>query len=795
MFLTPQRIYVPICLMIQDLYSGCSQRLIPPPLAFPRFHPTSGYIYDLGQPNTFERMKQDDFKDMREHNVYYPFSDRAEWELAKFLCENLNQGQITRFLKLLWVGSEARQPLSFKNAKQIFTFMEALLVTPKWKCAPIETDGYTTTHPVNLIWRDALEVAHHIFGNPIFANHMEYDPYEIQDNGEREYGEWMSCEHAFEIQAVPIILASDKTPMHPTFLTIRNIHSEIRMKATTHAWACITYILTPEYIVNHDFSGVLEVCLWHRCMDMVLQNLKVAAQVGEFMTDPMGCRHYTFTPLIAHITDLPEQLMIAYPWKVREFLEQAKQRSLSGIQLPYWRDWRFADPAIFLIPELLHMCHKFFFDHVLKWCKEVIGANELDARFRSQHKHIGMRHFADGISHVNQMTGREHRDIQRRLVPTIVGVTSPGFVRAVRALVDFIYKAQAPTFTNSSIGSMVASLNEFHAHKHFILEAEAHTGASGPIGHFQIPKLELFNSFARSIRKSGAIIQHSADASERLHQRGTFTQQVVNVVNREDMMRQFDLYTLLREQGISLVNIMDEEFNEVVDTDPTFSRIACITPQEMHPFHVTIALDLADKTAITLANQYHLPHFQQMLAQFLEAVAGPNSHFRGRLLKVCNIMPSQQVQAYPPSPSYPYGNCDIVLLQPPGLDPQYPPYIAQVQMVFTLSPRGSQLPAELMGPFLYVELFEIAAPPEAEPHIAMYRVRRSFYTAPDGSRMRVGRIVCLIDVTHAVELIPVYGVTLDCTVTSTTSLELYNDFYLNAFSDKEWYHMLHADYV
>ncbi|KAG1824372.1 uncharacterized protein BJ212DRAFT_1319714 [Suillus subaureus] len=77
----------------------------------------------------------------------------------------------------------------------------------------------------------------------------------------------------------------------------------------------------------------------------------------------------------------------------------------------------------------------------------------------------------------------------------------------------------------------------------------------------------------------------------------------------------------------------------------------------------------------------------------------------------------------------------------------------------------------------------------------MYRVHRSFHTAPDGSCTWVGKIVCLIDVTHAVELIPVYGVTLDCTVTSATSLERYNDFYLNAFSNKEWYHMLHADYV
>jgi hypothetical protein len=79
--------------------------------------------------------------------------------------------------------------------------MEALPVTPRWQYTTINTEGYTTTHPVKLIWRDALEVVHHIFGNPIFASHMEYDPYEINDDGEREYGEWMSSNHAFKIQA------------------------------------------------------------------------------------------------------------------------------------------------------------------------------------------------------------------------------------------------------------------------------------------------------------------------------------------------------------------------------------------------------------------------------------------------------------------------------------------------------------------------------------------------------------------------------------------------------------------
>ncbi|KAG2040822.1 hypothetical protein BDR03DRAFT_857592, partial [Suillus americanus] len=71
------------------------------------------------------------------------------------------------------------------------------------------------------------------------------------------------------------------------------------------------------------------------------------------------------------------------------------------------------------------------------------------------------------------------------------------------------------------------------------------------------------------------------------------------------------------------------------------------------------------------------------------------------------------------------------------------------------------------------------------------------YPASDGSssRTRIGKIVRLIDVTHAVELIPIYGTMMDCSVSSTTSLERYDNFYLNAFSDKEWYHTLHADFA
>jgi len=197
-------------------------------------------------------------------------------------------------------------------------------------------------------------------------------------------------------------------------------------------------------------------------------------------SDPSNFTGYCFTPLAAYITDLPEQQMITCvmksvspislaeqsqfgdgilyppcdgeltirkleelckrigPWKLQEFLAEAKKHHLSGVQLPFWGDWRFSNPSIFLLGELLHAGQKLFNNHLFKWCKELVGNDELDMHYRSQHKRVGVRHF-DGVSRAKQMTGREHRDIQHTIVATIAGAADPDFVRTIRAFVDFLY--------------------------------------------------------------------------------------------------------------------------------------------------------------------------------------------------------------------------------------------------------------------------------------------------------------------------------------------------------------------
>ncbi|EGO04987.1 hypothetical protein SERLA73DRAFT_45258 [Serpula lacrymans var. lacrymans S7.3] len=163
-------------------------------------------------------------------------------------------------------------------------------------------------------------------------------------------------------------------------------------------------------------------------MERVTVNLKIAAKVGTFIPDPYGDICYVFTPLIAYQANLPgvqvivcvaknsspvslvtlshfgdpnphlprtakhtlEQILKILqkidPWNLNKFQIASKEVGINGLNQPFWRNWHLADLSVFLTPELLHTCHKFFFDHVLLWCKKVVGHQELNMRYKSHHK-------------------------------------------------------------------------------------------------------------------------------------------------------------------------------------------------------------------------------------------------------------------------------------------------------------------------------------------------------------------------------------------------------------------------
>ena len=142
------------------------------------------------------------------------------------------------------------------------------------------------------------------------------------------------------------------------------------------------------------------------------------------MSDPAGRLRNVRTFLVAYIADLPEQQALACvasnyapssvagpttlgdsaPLPLRrgpdtlraiksitesleettdqinitDFRKLARERSLNGVDKPFWRDWLYADPSLFLAPDALHQWHKLFQDHPIEWAKRWLGSPELD---------------------------------------------------------------------------------------------------------------------------------------------------------------------------------------------------------------------------------------------------------------------------------------------------------------------------------------------------------------------------------------------------------------------------------
>ncbi|KAH8997724.1 hypothetical protein EDB86DRAFT_3064262 [Lactarius hatsudake] len=809
------------------------------------YHSCSSFIYGQ-KANTFERIAGDRFAHRRVNNPYYPFQGREEWGLARFLARSsLSQSEIDEFLKLEWVQ---RLNPTFTSAHALRSLIESLPDPPHWYCDRMVIEGYETEHPIYFYWRDALSVIEYIFGNP-----------DSLPDGATQLAVVGGISH------------------------LTNIVSEVHMKASNHAWMCFCFLPIVKFRVHPSFQSILSARLWHACMDKAFARCKDAAITGCFMADPHGRLRWSFPLLAAWIADLPEQHLISAvanstsphslaitnqfgdahchspyltsrvdPWKLGAFQDKAKELGLNGVHLPFWHDWYLANPFHFLVPEILHTCHKFFFDHPLQWCINAVGAFELDSRFQSLHPRVSFRHFGNGVARVQQMTGREHCDIQRSIIAVIAGAVPPRFLRAIRALIDFIYQVQSPFLTESAISSFVDSLKEFHDEKAAITAAGAHIGTKGPITHFNIPKLELWQHFACLMKMMGAPIQWTADVTERLHitevkhpfratNHRNFEEQCARILDRLERVKLFNFFCKFLANG------------NLKPSNPVVAEAALTTQQDLHlvlpptvatceeinyflkglvssnslaAFHLNKTPNIASISIGEATHLYALQDFWPALGDFMSGLSHQQCcgrrvsrgcpdvgfediriwfRFRIQLHSVHDqhvLLPAQTVQVLPPSQKHPHGLCDTVLIH--GLGDAgnsgdesvqgEAAQVAQVRMLFQPISNEQQ-----NNPFLcYIEKFSFAGRRAEdgsrleEQDVDMYLLRRQFRSQVlgNGTRMRMGDIIPLTDIAHTVDLVPVYGAQKNPKITAENSLDLPTEFYLNCFSDKEIYHTL-----
>jgi len=162
-------------------------------------------------------------------------------------------------------------------------------------------------------------------------------------------------------------------------------------------------------------------------MSQILEPLVSAGKEGVLMTCPDGCVRRLFPILAAYVTDFPEQCLVVCCKESRcpkckvapkergshtrcsprthaptlKYIQRHQkgrlndgelaQLGLRAVHEPFWSKLPHCNIFTAIMPDILHQLHKGVFkDHVVSWITEIVGAEQLDTRFREMTAYHGL---------------------------------------------------------------------------------------------------------------------------------------------------------------------------------------------------------------------------------------------------------------------------------------------------------------------------------------------------------------------------------------------------------------------
>ncbi|KAG1819134.1 uncharacterized protein BJ212DRAFT_1446237 [Suillus subaureus] len=749
---------------IQDESSEVTDHFPNPLLAF-----EDGYtflsLFDSDKNSIYHKM-----------NLYYPFSSRKEWQISLWLLHSgLSMGKIDAFLGLEMIKDLS---LSFRSARELWGRAEMLPSGPCWKLQVITTT-HPTKLPIILYWRDPLECILNIFNHPLFHDCIDYSArrvYTCVQKACHVYTEWMTGDHAWEIQsALPagatllgMILSSDKTTIssltgdhvaHPLLISLANLHMNTRSKLSTHS-----------FVLTALLPGVLQDCLIHQCLDIVLHPLKQAAEHGIMLSDPIGSMTLAqFAVICSH----------ANPNDLEAYFREAQKFCLNGVDKPFWSDWIFADPSHFLTPKILHHIHKEFYNHDAQWLIVSIGESEIDFQFSVLQPITRFQHFCEGISKLKQVTGCCHRDIH-------VDAAPPGVLAAVCVLMQFCYLVQLPHINENDLKLISSALDKFHVKKDTIIAAGAHQGQCNKvINNWHIPKLELMQNIVPSIHNSGVTSQWTADITEHTH----ITEikdpaRSSNNVNYDPQIYHDQSHLQVQDVDIDPQDDVDTDADETIECPSMVhsSGYSCPITEyfsiarklqhmdsvplplcsfiiEHTAFHLSYDPAIRKVTVDEIANKFSLPDLQSAIADYLQCeatfghqyihlIGGPRRAEHSAILPFDNL---QTLNCTPPGGPWILGHYDTIIVQ---------------------TEAGYSWPTSgLSDQFLtYVQHFNVSG--DRDPITQLHLLKR----AKCSNGTCIGDVVPVSQLRAPVNLVPCFGTVADMRLTAYNSLEHASEF-------------------
>ncbi|KAF8269647.1 hypothetical protein EI94DRAFT_1897314, partial [Lactarius quietus] len=120
------------------------------------------------------------------------------------------------------------------------------------------------------------------------------------------------------------------------------------------------------------------------------------------------------------------------------------------------------------------------------------------------------------LSFLQSITGKEHKNMCHILLGLMLDLpipnrqVSPHLLMAVCALLDFIYLAQFPAHTSTSLMHLEDSLTQFHKNKDIFVNL-------GICDNFNVPKIHSLLHYSPSICLFGTTDNYNTEQTEHLH--------------------------------------------------------------------------------------------------------------------------------------------------------------------------------------------------------------------------------------------------------------------------------------
>ncbi|KAG1723580.1 hypothetical protein EDB19DRAFT_1930249 [Suillus lakei] len=731
-----------------------------------------------------------------------------EWDLAHWLIKNLGQTRTEEFLKLPITQNRSR--LSFHNNRSFLQRVDKLPHGPGWSCKKVtvrgnveDEKGEMLQEEVELWSRDPVECVKELIGNPAFKEHMAYSPAKAYADRVGQHrvidkmwtGDWWGeKQNALPEGATiaPIILSSDKTSLS-------------QFRGDKSAWPhCATILIgylpaSKLDCFTPDARSLAGYRLFHHCMTLLLQPLIGAGNDGVRDVSTRFLQHM--------FADFPEQCLVSCckenrsanergdalnsamrdPESTKEILHKRKigqhplefeANGLRAVYKPFWADLPHADIFLAFTPDLLHQLHKGVFkDHLVKWCIDIIGEDEMDARFKAIPNYPGLRHFKKGISSVKQWTGHEHKEMQRVFVGLLSGAVPSRVLVVAQSILDFSYYAQLHIQTTESLDALQNALTVFHANKDILKEL-------------------ALSHYVQSITLFGAADGFNTELPERLHI--DFAKDSYRASNKRDYEEQMALWLQCQEAVFIHSAYLDwlsqqphsnpHDVDADSDTDSESETPHLPAAEPLQPTHVLAKVPAHPHQSVhTIITAHGATEFLPALRSFLlknlprnTIVPGLQDRFdlyRQVIYELATATPEKLPSGRKPGTPAQF---DMALIadrpRSSHLHTLEGVRVAQVRAIFTLPRQFGAYPRALA----YVEWFTPFKPPD--PSSRMRQVSRS-----TRQLRRNAAVVHVDEIVRPCHLIPRMGQSVDLRLRSGNAYEVANDFYFNEFIDGEMF--------